>query len=129
VEHPSRPLWSQRLPDDDWTRVIDWARALPAGTQLLADPGHAWRFGAPLRYSGCDVFLEEVKDTAMAIYSRHSAARVMERRQALGDFAALDASVARALARRYQLDYLVIDRELDLPAVHQEGPFRIYAVR
>jgi len=129
VEHGERPVWSLALPDDDWARVMRWAEAQPAGTQLLADPGHAWRYGAPLRYAGRDVFLEEVKDTAMAIYSRDSAARVIERTQALGDFAVLDASAAEALAARYRLDYLIIDRDLDLPRVRQEGPFRIYDLR
>ena len=71
-----------------------WAEAQPVRTHLLADPGHAWRYGAPLRYAGRDVFLEEVKDTAMAIYSRESATRVIERTAALGDFQALDAPSA-----------------------------------
>jgi hypothetical protein len=129
VDHGERPLWSQRLPEDDWTRVMRWAEAQPVRTHLLADPGHAWRYGAPLRYAGRDVFLEEVKDTAMAIYARDSATRVIERTRALGDFSALDAPTALALAARYRLDYLVIDRDLDLPRVHQEGRFRIYALR
>jgi hypothetical protein len=65
----------------------------------------------------------------MAIYSRESATRVIERTAALGDFSALDAPTALALAARYRLDYLIIDRDLDLRRVHQEGPFRIYALR
>jgi hypothetical protein len=129
VDHGGRPVWSPTLAEDDWTRVIRWVEAQPAAAHLLADPGHAWRYGAPLRYAGRDVFLEEVKDTAMAIYSRDSATRVIERSRALGNFEALDASAARALATRYRLDYLVVDRDLALPRVHQEGPFRIYALR
>jgi hypothetical protein len=129
VEHPDRPLVSLSLPDDDWTGVINWAAAQPVRTHLLADPGHAFRFGAPLRYSGRDVFLEEVKDTAMAIYSRESAERVIERQRTLGDFASLDAEHARDLARRFRIDYLVIDRDLLLPEAHRVGPFRIYALR
>ena len=117
------------LPEDDWARVLRWAGGQPAQAHFLADPGHGWRYGAPLRYAGRDVFLEEVKDTAMATYSRESAARVIERRAAIGDFGALDAEGARALATRFRLDYLVIDRDMDLPLVHQEGVFRIYALR
>jgi hypothetical protein len=117
------------LPQDNWTGVIEWARAQPPGTHLLADPGHAWRFGTPLRYSGRDVFLEEVKDTAMAIYARESAARVIERQAALGDFTGLDADGARALGRRYAIDYIIVDRDMPLPATHQVGPFRIYGLR
>jgi hypothetical protein len=129
VEHPERPLVVFSLPGDDWTHVIEWASAQPARTHLLADPGHAFRYGTPLRYSGRDVFLEEVKDTAMAIYSRASAARVIERQAALGDFASLDAERSRELARRYRLDYLVIDRDLLLPEVQRVGGFRIYSLR
>ncbi len=43
-----------------------------------------------------DVFLEEVKDSAMAIYSRDVAVRVVERTAAIGDFAALTAPRARS---------------------------------
>jgi hypothetical protein len=129
VEHADRPLVALRLPDDDWTRVVQWAGSQPTRTHLLADPGHAWRHGIPLRHAGRDVYLEEVKDTAMAIYSRASAARVIERGEAIGDFAALDEGAARALATRFGLDYLVIDRDLDLPLAHREGAFRVYALR
>lgn len=129
VDHGERPLVALTLPDDDWTRVIDWARRQPPAVHLLTDPGHAWKFGTPLRYSGRDVFLEEVKDTAMAIYARSSAARVIERQHAIGDFATLDAERARALAGRYDLDYLVIDRDLPLPLAERIGEFRIYRLR
>lgn len=128
VEHGDRPLVAARLPDDDWTRVIRWAEQQPARAHLIADPGHAWRFGTPLRHAGRDVFLEDVKDTAMAIYSRESAARVIERREVVGDFATLDTAGTRALAARFGLDYLVIDRDLDLPLTHREGRFRIYTL-
>jgi len=35
----------------------------------------------------------------------------------------------RALARRYGLDYLVIDRQLPLPLAHQAGSLFIYKIR
>jgi hypothetical protein len=129
VEHRDRPMVTLTLPADDWTRVMAWAQSQPAGVHVLADPGHAWRFGTPLRYGGQDVFLEEVKDTAMAIYSRASAARVLERQSALGDFARLDEAAAGALAQRYRLDYLVIDRDLALHEAARFGPFRVYRLR
>lgn len=129
VEHGDRPVVATTLPDDDWTRVIRWASAQSARTHLLADPGHAWKYGAPLRYAGRDVFLEEVKDVALAFYSRQAAGRVIERQEALGDFSALDAPAARMLASRFRLDYLVAERDFDLPLVHQEGRFRVYALR
>ena len=65
----------------------------------------------------------------MAIYSRESAERVMDRQAALGDFGNLDADRARELARRYRLDYLVIDRDLLLPEAYRAGNFRVYALR
>ncbi len=129
VEHRDRPLVTATLPDEPWTRVIAWARQQPVRAHFLADPGHAWKHGAPLRYSGRDVLLEDVKDTAMAIYARPSANRVIERIAAIGDFTEMDEVRARELARRYRLDYLVIDRDLLLPEVHREGPFRIYDLR
>jgi hypothetical protein len=129
VEHGDRSLVALTLPEDEWTRVIRWVGTQPTGTHILADPGHAWKYGAPLRYAGRDVFLEEVKDVALAFYARTSAERVMARRAALGDFSALDATAARALAARFRLDYLVIDRDMDLPLAHREGGFRIYRLR
>ena len=36
---------------------------------------------------------------------------------------------ARALARRFGLDYLIIDRELGLPLVHQSGSLYVYRLR
>jgi hypothetical protein len=129
IEHRDRAVVALTLPDDDWTRAIRWAAAQPVGTHLLVDPGHALKYGAPLRYSGQDVYLEEVKDVALAFYSRDVARRIIERQAALGDFAALDADAARSLATRFGLDVLVIDRDLDLPLLHREGRFRFYALR
>lgn len=128
VEHGDRPMVSWSLPDNDWSRVLAWATRQPIDVHLVADPGHAWRFGAPLRYAGRDVFLEDVKDSAMAIYSRDSAARVIERRAAIPDFSVLDAESARSLAGRYELDYLITDGPMALPEVHREGAFRVYAL-
>ncbi|HEY7475987.1 MAG TPA: hypothetical protein VH679_13300, partial [Vicinamibacterales bacterium] len=86
-------------------------------------------FGAPLRYAGRDVFVEEVKDSSMAIYSRAAALRFLDRQQALGDFSTLDTARAQTLAAQYDVDYLVIDRDLTLPQVHRQGPFRVYQLR
>lgn len=129
VEHRGRPAVALTLPDDEWTRVIEWAQHEPIEAHFLADPGHAWKYGTPLRYAGRDVFLEDVKDTAMAIYGREPADRVIRRQRALGDFETLDEARAAALAARFGIDYLVIDRDLALPLVHREGPFRVYSLR
>ena len=58
-----------------------------------------------------DVFLEDVKDSAIAIYSRDVAQRVVERAAALGDFTTLTPERARALATTYDLDYLVTEAD------------------
>ncbi|MCK7478776.1 MAG: hypothetical protein M0C28_16415 [Candidatus Moduliflexus flocculans] len=74
-------------------------------SQVLADPSHAWRHATSVRVAaGRDVYLEEVKDTAMAMYSRRVALRVAERIGAIGDFNALTPASARALADRFGLD-------------------------
>jgi hypothetical protein len=129
VEHAGAAPITVTLEDDDWGRIIRWAAAQPPTTHLLADPGHAWRYGAPLRFSGRDVVLEEVKDASMAIYARASAARVLARIAALTDFETLDEVRARDLAQRFAVDLLVVDRDLALPEVHREGRFRVYRVR
>lgn len=129
AEPRDRPLIAWSLPQNDWTRIIAWAGTQPVRVHWVADPGHAWRFGTPLRFSGRDVLLEEVKDTAMAIYSRDSATRVIDRQAALAAFSTLDADGARTLAQRYGLDYLVTVTPMALPEVHREGEFLVYALR
>ena len=76
-----------------------------------------------------DVFLEETKDSALAIYSREVAMRV---------YRTLDARSATSprsrpnealeLARRYDLDYLVTEAHLPLPLAHSNTQFHIYAL-
>ena len=97
---------------------------------MLADPGHAWKYGTSVRVSASrDVFLEDVKDSALAIYSRDVAARVVERAAAVGDFSQLTAERSRELAARYELDYLVTTADLDLPLAYRNSDFRIYSLR
>ena len=74
------------------------------------------------------MFLEEVKDSAIAIYSRDVASRVVERTTAIGDFGTLTADRARDLARRYELDYLVTEADLQLPVAYRNAQFRIYTL-
>ena len=130
IEHPERPLVSIGPADTDWTRLMAWVARTPPGTHLLADPAHAWRHGTSVRVTGRrDLFLEEVKDPAMAIYSRTVAQRVLERVRDLDRFDSLTADRALALADKYDLHFLVADRPFDLPLAHQVGPFRAYALR
>jgi hypothetical protein len=97
---------------------------------VLADPGHAWKYGTSVRVAAeRDVFLEEVKDSAFAIYSRDVAIRVVDRTRAVGDFSALTAERARALARQYDLDFLITEADLPLPVLYRNVQFRVYALQ
>jgi len=65
----------------------------------------------------------------MAMYSRRVAMRVAERIGALGDFNGLTPDSARAIAARYDLDYLVTERALDLPVAYRNARFNVYRLR
>jgi hypothetical protein len=130
VEHPERPLFAVRIAESPWEDAMRWLGRQPMSVHVLADPGHAWKYGASIRVSpGRDVFLEEVKDAALAIYSRDVALRVVERTTAIGDFTELNADRARALAAQYDVDYLVTESDLLLPQAYRNDQFRIYALR
>jgi hypothetical protein len=130
VEHPDRHLFAVTLPESAWQDAMRWLGQQPEGIHVLADAGHAWKYGTSIRVSpGRDVFLEEVKDSAVAIYSRDVADRVVERTAALGDFTTMTPDRARALAARYDLDYLVTESDMSLPEVYRNVQFRIYALR
>lgn len=128
AEHPGRPLISLRAPHDAWSDVNAWLRdGTPPATHVLADPDHAMRFGTSLRVLAArDVFLENVKDEAMSMYDRGMAQRVAERRVALDDFDHRTAADLQALARRYELDVVVSERDLGLPELYRNARFRVY---
>jgi len=130
IEHPGRPVVEVSLPPTDWQDAMNWLRTVPTATHVLADPGHAWRYGTSVRVAASrDVYLEEVKDAALAMYSRGVAMRVAERTAAIGSFDAITPQRARELAQRYELDYLVIERTLDLPLAYRNARFSIYRLR
>jgi hypothetical protein len=130
VERPDRALFAIGLERSPWHEAMDWLRDQPLDTHVLADPGHAWKYGTSVRVSAeRDVFLEDVKDSAIAIYSRDVAMRYLERTEAIGDFGALDAHRARELAAKYDLDYLVAESDLELPIVFRNERFRVYVLQ
>ena len=130
IERPERALFAMHLPAGDWERAAAWLKSQPRDIHILADPGHAWKYGTSLRVAAeRDVLLEESKDSAVAIYSRDVAGRVVERSAALANFEQLTAERALDLARRYDLDYLVTEVELPLPVAHRNARFRIYALQ
>jgi hypothetical protein len=129
-EHAERTLFQVSVPESPWTDAMEWIRRQPLGVHVLADPGHAFKYGVSVRVAGQrDVLLEDDKDSAIAMYSRDVALRVIERRRALADFGALTAPAARALAERYDVHYLVTEATLPLPEVYRNAQFRIYALK
>jgi hypothetical protein len=130
VERPERALFELRTVDSPWEDAMRWVRSQPRDVHILTDPGHAWKYGTSVRVAGeRDVFLEEVKDSALAIYSRDVAGRVVDRTSAIGDFSTLTAERARDLAGRYDLDFLITEADLSLPVLHRNRQFRIYALQ
>jgi hypothetical protein len=130
VERAERSLFALHVVESPWEDAMRWLSRQPARTHVLADPGHSWKYGTSVRVSATrDVFLEDVKDSAIAIYSREVAQRVVERAAAIGDFTALTPESARTLAAKYDLDYLVTEARLDLPQAYENSQFRIYALK
>ncbi len=130
VEHPERAFVQVGLVDSDWVRVGRWlATRTPPDTHVLADPDHDWKFGHSVRVTAHrDVLVEGVKDAAVSLYDRDVALRVQARLEAIGDFDTLDVRRAVTLADRFDLDVLVIDRDLPLRQLHREGRFRVYGL-
>ena len=52
-----------------------------------------------------------------------------ERIQDAQNFDAMTAGRAKALATKYDLTYLVIDRDIDLPLAYRNTRFRVYALK
>ncbi|MGH9409470.1 MAG: hypothetical protein ACRD1V_08445 [Vicinamibacterales bacterium] len=130
VQFRDRPLFAVDVANPDWRDAMAWARSTDVDSGWLADPMHAVKYGSSVRAAGWrDVLLERVKDHALAMYDRSIAMRVADREQALSVLAWDTPSGARALAKRYDLDYLVIDHPLDLPLAHRSGSLFIYKLR
>ena len=131
VEHPERDFVQATLEDNAWVRVGRWlAQRMPRDTHVLTDPDHDWKFGHSVRVTAQrDVLVEGVKDAALSLYDRDVATRVQSRIEAVGDFSTMDVARATALARRFDLDVLVIDRDLPLPELHRDGRFRVYRLQ
>jgi hypothetical protein len=130
VERAGHPVVQVSLPENDWQRAMAWLAAQPRGAHVLTHPGHAWLFGSSVRVAAArDVYLEETKDAALAMYSREVAMRVLERTRDIGNYDRLTADRARELAQRYGLDFLVTETPFDLPLAYTNGRFKIYRLR
>lgn len=130
VESPDRPTLAFDLGDSDWDTALRWIRAsTPADAFVLADPGHAWKpgMGTAVRIGAeRDVFLEETKDVAMAMYSREAAHRVTARIEAAQGLDTMPEAELLALAAREGLTVFVTPRTLDLPLLHRAGTIAVY---
>jgi hypothetical protein len=130
LRFPDRPVAQVRVADNDWGRVMAWARTTPADTGWLADPMHAVKYGTSVRVAGeRDVLVEAVKDVAIGMYARDIAIRTRDRIAAAGNFDAMTSEHARSLAARYGLDYVVTEHTLALPMAFESGPLHVYRLR
>jgi hypothetical protein len=131
VEFPERKLFETHLRQTPWQDAMSWLKQQPIDIHVWADPGHAWKYGSSVRVAaGRDVFLEETKDSAVAIYSRDVAMRVLERRglQLSPDRGQLDAAQVRALSDRYGVDYVVTEGRMNMTPAFENSQFRIYSI-
>jgi hypothetical protein len=130
VQFPDRKIVAVDVDHPDWRQAMTWAQATPPATGWLADPVHAALYGSSVRAAGHrDVLLDAMKDSALAMYDRGIAMRVADRQRALRDFRWDTPDGARALSQRYELDYLVTSRTLDLPVAYRAGSLTIYRLR
>jgi hypothetical protein len=130
IQFPDRPIVSLDIQHPDWRDAMAWAQTTDPASGWLADPLHAALYGSTVRAAGHrDVLIDRLKDPALAMYDRDVAMRLADRERALDALAWDTPDGARALARRYGLDYLVIDRPLDLPLAHRSGSLFIYRIR
>ena len=130
AEHAGNPIARIGFPQDNWTDAMQWVSRTPADTHVLADPGHAWKYGSSVRVIGeRDVYLEEVKDLALALYSREVAVEALRRIVDAREFESLTPAQLRALAARYDFDYLVVERDVDLPIAYRNEQFRVYSLK
>lgn len=133
LHETDRPLVQVAPAADDWIDVMHWLRTQPPSWHVLADPGHAWKYGISVRAAALrDTPLEIGKDPAMAMYDRALAARVADRTEALGGFDAwASADDVRAVDDRYGIDVFVdrADRVFSFPVLFRNSSFVVYDLR
>ena len=123
-------LLQVNLPANEWHDAMRWLRAQRTDAHVLADPGHAWRYDSSVRVAAeRDVFHEDVKDAALAMYDRDVAVRVVERRALTNDFASKSVAELLTLAQAWDLDFVVTDQRLELPLAYENLRFRVYELR
>lgn len=129
---PDRGLFRAALPDNDWSRAMQWLRTQPTDWLVLADPDHAWKYGTSVRVAASrDVVLESVKDNSISMYGRDVAMRVAERTTALRSLTRGSTADVRAIARGYGAAVFVTEsnQSLQLPKLYTNATFTVYDVR
>jgi hypothetical protein len=133
LHETGRPLAQVAPAQDDWVDVMRWLRSQPISWHVLADPGHAWKYGVSVRAAALrDTPLEVGKDPAMAMYDRALATRVAERTAALGGFDTWSVpDDVRGIAARYAIDVFVdrADRAFPFPVLFRNDTFVVYDLR
>jgi hypothetical protein len=127
-----RSLVEVALPASPWTDTMSWIERQPGAWNVLADPGHAWKYGSSVRVAAArDTVLEAGKDPALAIYGRDLAMRVAEREQILSAFDHFTTADARRAAVRFSADVLVAanTQTFDLPVLYRNEGFTVYDLR
>jgi hypothetical protein len=127
-----RHLVSMELPNSPWVEAMEWLKRAPSSWYVLADPGHAWKYGVSVRLAAeKDTLVEAGKDSALAMYDRRIAMAVADRLAALREFDRLGDAELRALGARYGLDVAIVDasRRLSLPELHRNEQFVVYRLR
>ncbi|HQX80508.1 MAG TPA: hypothetical protein PKW63_02065 [Vicinamibacterales bacterium] len=132
VDQPDRQLVRLNLPDTPWMDAMRWLETQPSHWHVLADPGHAWKYGISVRVgANRDTLIESVKDSAIAIYDRTIAMRVADRVFFTNDYDQMSTARVRMLDEKYDLDVAVVTAgsALDLPLLYRNAEFAIYDVR
>lgn len=127
-----RPLAQVSLPATPWTEVMTWLSRQPSDWHVLADPGHASKYGVSVRLAAAkDTYLEAAKDPAMAMYDRDVAMRVADRQAAATALDGMTATGIRALRGRFGLDVFIVeaDKTFDFPVLYRNAQFVVYDLR
>lgn len=128
-----RDLIRLDYPRTPWVDAMRWLEAQPSSWHVLADPGHAWKYGVSTRLAARkDTVLESTKDSALAMYDRAIAMRVAERTAAIGAYPDMTTDQLRQLDARYSLDAAIVESAFarhPFPELYRNGQFVIYDLR
>jgi hypothetical protein len=127
-----RQLFTVGFPRTPWIEAMTWLKNRPEPLHVLADPGHAWKYGVSVRLAAeKDTFVESGKDSALAIYDRPLAMQVAERLEAVRDFDALTTPDLHRLAARFGLDVVILEttHSVNLPELYRNRQFVIYQLQ